>query len=85
MNIIAVDDESDALWCIEQAIRIAVPGCDLKTFRQPKEALEYAKWNFVTVAFLDIEMRGMSGLDLALRLKEINPKTNQYYICNRLF
>ena len=80
MNIIAVDDESDALWCIEEAIRNAVPNCDLKTFTQPKDALEHAKWHFVTVAFLDIEMRGMTGLDLALRLKELNPKTNIIFV-----
>jgi len=80
MNIIAVDDESDALWCIEEAIRKAVPGCDLKTFTNPKDALEHAKWHFVTVAFLDIEMRGMTGLDLALRLKELNPKTNIIFV-----
>ena len=80
MNIIAVDDEHDALWCIEESIRKAVPGCDLKTFTKPKDALEHAKWHFVTVAFLDIEMRGMTGLDLALRLKELNPKTNIIFV-----
>lgn len=80
MNIIAVDDEPDALWCLEEAIRKAVPDCDLKTFTQPKDALEHTKWHFVTVAFLDIEMRGMTGLDLALRLKELNPKTNIIFV-----
>lgn len=80
MNIIAVDDESDALWCIENEICKVIPDCDLKVFMQPKDALEYAKWHLVTVAFLDIEMRGMSGLDLALRLKEQNPKTNIIFV-----
>lgn len=80
MNIIAVDDEPDALWCIEEAIRTAVPGCELKTFFHPKDALEYANSHHINVAFLDIEMRGMSGLDLALRLKKQNPKTNIIFV-----
>jgi two-component SAPR family response regulator len=80
MNIIAVDDEHDALWCLEETIRIAMPGCELCAFTKPKEALEHAKSHSVTVAFLDIEMRGMTGLDLALRLKEINPKTNIVFV-----
>lgn len=80
MNIIAVDDESDALWCIEDAIRKGVPDCNLITFMHPFEALQYAKSNIVTVAFLDIEMRGMTGLDLALRLKELDSKTNIIFV-----
>ena len=80
LNIIAVDDESDALWCLEEAIHTAVSDCDLETFTQPKDALAYANLNPVTAAFLDIEMRGMTGLDLALKLRELNPKTNIIFV-----
>ena len=80
MNIIAVDDESDALWCLKESIQQAVPNGDLTVFTQPKNALEYADSHPVDIAFLDIEMRGVTGLDLALNLKAINPKINIIFV-----
>lgn len=80
MNIIAVDDEVGALWCIEQTFKKAVPDCELKTFTKPREALEYAQSYPVDVAFLDVEMCGMTGVDLALRLKEQNSRLNIIFV-----
>lgn len=80
MKIIAVDDEFDALSCIEKTICEAIPGCALKAFTNPKDALEYAKLYEVAVAFLDIEMKGITGLELGLELKRYNPQTNIIFI-----
>ena len=81
MNIIAVDDEKFALLDLEQAIQQAclealVPEAKLACFGEAKEALAYAKETQIQVAFLDIEMGGMNGLELAKKIKEINRKTN---------
>ena len=74
MNVIAVDDELGALERMQRIFskddRLNV----LQTFSNPLEALEYVKENpEMDVAFLDIEMPGMTGLELAAAILEINP------------
>jgi two-component SAPR family response regulator len=81
MNIIAADDEKHALHSISEVIRNALPDCVLECFNRPDTALEYAAaGNRVDVAFLDIEMGGMNGLELAKRLKDVNGKTNIVFV-----
>jgi two-component SAPR family response regulator len=75
MNIIAVDDEKSALNSLQSAIKEAIQGCTLSCFNISKTALEYVKNNQVDIAFLDIEMSGMNGLELAKHIKVINGKT----------
>ena len=76
MNIIAADDEPFALMSLESAIREALPDCMLSCFDTPEDALAYAKHNRVDLAFLDVEMGDMNGLQLARALKAIYGKTN---------
>ena len=80
MNIIAIDDEMLALDEMESAIREVVPGCTVSGFSRSDTALEYAGQNHVDVVFLDVEMPGMDGLELARRLKDINPKVNIIFV-----
>ena len=75
MNIIAVDDEKSSLSSLQSAIKEAMPDSALSCFNMSKAALEYAKTNRVDIAFLDIEMSGMNGLQLAKHLKVIYGKT----------
>jgi len=76
VNIIAVDDERYALADLENVIRKAVPGACIHCFSSPGKALDYAQYNNIDVAFLDIEMPEMTGLALALRLREKHADTN---------
>lgn len=76
MRIIAVDDEKLALEALTSAITKADGGAEITSFRKAEDALEYVKSNPVDVAFLDIEMRSMSGVDLAKHLKQLNPQIN---------
>ena len=76
MNCIAVDDEILALKGMERVIKKALPDSSLSCFDAPEDALAYAKENRVDVAFLDVEMGGMNGLELAKALKDIDGKTN---------
>lgn len=76
MNMIAVDDERLALKALTAAIKEAAPGSEVKEFLYAEDALEYAEENPVDVAFLDVEMADISGVELARRLKNKNPDVN---------
>ena len=76
MNIIAVDDERLALMDLEIAIREAAPEADLLCFGNPREAVEFAGDNHIDIAYLDIMMPGLDGIELAKVLKGIHPRIN---------
>ena len=80
MHIIATDDEQSALNVLMGAVREAVPFATVHGFRNPLEALEFMKETKCEIAFLDIQMREMSGIVLARKLKEIYPKVNIVFV-----
>lgn len=80
MRIICVDDEPLALEMLTQAIEEAIPDADLHPFRKQSEFLDDARENGCDIAFLDIHMRGMNGVELAKNLKQINPKMNIIFV-----
>ena len=80
MHIIATDDEQSALNVLMGAISEAVPLATVHGFRNPLEALELMKETKCEIAFLDIQMREMSGIVLARKLKEIYPKVNIVFV-----
>ena len=80
MKILCVDDEPLALEMLVEAIEEAKPDADLKAFSKQSELLDEAQQNGCDIAFLDIHMRGMNGVELAKRLKEINPKMNIIFV-----
>lgn len=80
MKIIAVDDEENALDALSGAIIKASPDTELNSFRKVSEALDFVKQNGCDVAFLDIEMRVMNGIELAKKIKGINPKINIVFV-----
>ena len=76
MIVIAVDDERFALENLVESIKKVSPNAQINRFRYPDEALEFARENDVDVAFLDVEMIGMNGVELAERLKLYHPDIN---------
>lgn len=76
MIIVAVDDEKLALECLVGAIEKAAPDGQIHGFRKPEDAISFVSIHSCDIAFLDIEMRGISGIELARRIKLINPKVN---------
>lgn len=76
MRIIAVDDEKIALDALSSAIKAIVTEDEVISFRYPEDAIEYVKENFCDIAFLDVEMAGMSGVELAEELKKYNSEIN---------
>lgn len=80
MRMIAVDDERGALSLLKEAIREAVPSAQLCCFERGREAVQYAETHPVDIAFLDVEMPGMDGLELAKQLKELRREVNIIFI-----
>lgn len=80
MNILAADDEPLALDMLTESIREALPDSKVSSFLKPSQVLAYAAENSCDIAFLDINMRGTSGLDLAQKLKEYNSNTNIIFV-----
>ena len=76
MNIMAVDDEYFALELMKSALKEAACNSTVYLCSDPGSALATAKKLKIDVAFLDIHMPGMSGIELALELKKLNPKIN---------
>jgi len=79
-QVIAVDDEQNALNRFERLIaqdnRLQLIG----TFTDPTEALAFAKTNHIDIAFLDIEMPKLTGLELAECLLDCNPYTEIVFV-----
>lgn len=80
MKIFAADDEALALEMLVQAIKEARPDATVYDFQKPKKLLEFAQENQAEIAFLDIHMRGMNGVELAKKLKDLNPKINIIFV-----
>ncbi len=76
MRIVAVDDEKLALEALVSAIIEAMPGETPAAFRKGSEALAYVQEYGCDAAFLDIRMRGITGLALAKQIKDIAPDAN---------
>lgn len=76
MKIIAVDDEHIALEGLLDVISEVAPTAELTGFEYPEDALAFVEENGCNVAFLDVEMSEMTGVELAEQLKLCNPDIN---------
>ena len=73
-NVIIVDDRKVVLSGGIKVLEEVIPNATVTGFSDTEEAIEYAKKNNIALAFLDIEIRNMSGLDLCKILLDINRK-----------
>lgn len=80
MKILAADDEELGYRQLVTAIREAVPDAELKAYQDPEELLIYAKEHPCDVAFLDVEMGYLSGVEVARQLKTWYPKVNIIFV-----
>ena len=79
-NVILVDDEKIILNGGLPVLREVMPGAVVEGFLRPSDALEYARATRVALAFLDIEMGKLSGLELCRELLELNPSCNVVFL-----
>lgn len=76
MKILIVDDERIVLATETAAIKRLLPNAKVESFQKSMEAIEYAKNNTIDIAFLDINIRDIGGLELAKQLQKYNPIIN---------
>lgn len=80
MNILAVDDELIALKNLELKLKNCKMVDNISLFTSPLAALSWLKENKPDVAFLDIDLGQMDGLELAKRVKDITPNCHIVFI-----
>ena len=79
-HVIMVDDEKIILAGGLPILRAALPEAEVTGFTRPSDALAFARANRVALAFLDIEMGKVGGLELCRELLEIHPQTNVIFL-----
>lgn len=80
MHVIYVDDEKLQLTNFRLTVEGMAMIDSLQTFSEGETALEWVSTHPVDVAFLDIEMHGMNGIELARRLKKIDDNTQIVFV-----
>lgn len=80
MNVIYVDDEKLQLTNFRLTVEEMKIIDSLETFGEGEKALAWAEKHPVDVAFLDIEMRGMNGIELARHLKAIDENIQVVFV-----
>ena len=79
-TVIMVEDRELILTGGLAVLKEVMPSATIMGFEWPNDAIEYAKKNWVSLAFLDIELGGESGLDLCHALLDINQSTNVVFL-----
>lgn len=75
MKVICVDDEKFVLADILETIKELPDIQEATGFRDVYEALDFLKTNSIQIAFLDIDMPEMTGLELCKKIHEVSPMT----------
>lgn len=81
MKILLVDDEQLQLIRLQKAVEDALQEeAEIHSFSNSAEAAEQGKSQAFDIAFLDIEMPRLNGIQLAKRLKASHPKINIVFV-----
>ena len=80
MKCFVVDDEKIALDRMVRELKNATPEAEVFAFSAPNDLLDYARENPCDVAFLDVRMGSMTGVELAKKLREFIPKLNVIFV-----
>ncbi len=80
MTAIVVDDEQLAMEGCISAIQKVDQNIEVQGFSRGQDALSYVEENGADIAFLDVEMRVMGGIELAQKLQSINPGINIIFV-----
>lgn len=82
MRIFAIDDEPKMLRLLQDAIREAEPAAEIHAFSGAADVMAALSDPEMRpdVVFSDIELPGMSGLTLAMKIKEAAPDTRIVFV-----
>lgn len=73
MKVLLVDDENLQLVRLENVCKKVLPTAEFFTYTNPVQAYEESHDKKIDLAFLDIEMSSLNGIQLAKKLKKDNP------------
>ena len=79
-EVIIVDDERFILQGTVPIVAEVMPYATITGFTKPSEAISYAEKHRIDIAFLDIELGNMNGIELCEKLTEINSTTNVVFL-----
>ncbi len=79
-EVIVVDDERILLQGAMSILAEAMPNANITGFTRPSEAISFSEKNNVNIAFLDIELGKMNGIELCNKLMDINSLTNVIFL-----
>ena len=82
MLIFSIDDEPKMLAQLHEAIHEAEPSAEIRDFSRASEVLREIMENGARpdVVFSDVEMPGMDGLELAVRIKNESPESRIIFV-----
>lgn len=80
MRILAVDDEFLTREELVDDIAAVCPNAEILSFEDGLDLFAEAEKDGCDIAFLDVHLRGLSGLDTAIRLQQICPKVNIIFV-----
>ena len=84
MHILALDDELWALESIVQELAVVFPHANIRQEAKSSSAISWAaalaeQGESLSFAFLDIQLRGMNGLEVAKQLKTLHPQVAIFF------
>lgn len=84
MYILALDDEQYALDSLVEELKLVFPKAKIQEETKASSAISRAKeladrGDELSYAFLDIQLRGMSGLEVAAQLKMLHPRVVLFF------
>lgn len=79
VNVLLVDDEKLNVDLLNITVQKVLPEAQLNSFMVATEAMKYVEENKIDIAFLDINMRVMDGIEMGKRILA------KYPTCNIIF
>ncbi len=80
MITFSIDDQKNVAEEVAKIMSEIDPGGTHKAFTKIEDALQFVEETKPDVAWLDIEMPEMSGLELSMKVKKRSPKTNIVFV-----
>ena len=85
LKILAVDDENLQLNKLTKSIKSVVPNAEIVSFSSVGDVVDWIETDGKPdIAFLDIELGSISGMQLAKMLQSKNPKLNIVFVTGYL-
>ena len=76
MKVMLVDDDKKCLAQLEKITKELLPKAEIISFDDPLNALAKARTEEIDLSFIDTDMPDLSGIELGIYLKELNPFMN---------